>query len=701
MVARERVEFDVVGRDAGGSKAFREVGDAAARAADQIDDAAKASAKAGDQIDDLGDKVKASGDKTQTTSEQYRGLAAEIGQVEGNVRRLAAEIDATGNKELFKDLRKQQGELRKLIRVKDLLPDDSESHEESMRFGGRIAAGLAAGLSRAGGPISAALSNVFGSLPPQAQVAIGAGVVAAGAAAAPALGAVISGAVVGAAGAGGIVGGIAIAAKHPQVQAAAKQTGETFTEALQEAAVSFVPATVESLGVVRSHIDDIGGDLERAFSALSPKMPGLVESAMSGAERAVEGFATAAERAGPVLDAIGTIAEQAGDTVGDVFEKLSEHSSESAHALLTLWGVFDYGIRSLATTVVGLTAAYGWMEKISAFLRGDAAELGRLAAEQALAQQSSNGLADELRKLADGFGDTKVKTIDAVSALETWRGEMDKMTGNNLSARQAQRDLEAAIDDATAAVKENGKTAIDHGAALDINSAKGRANAAALDKIASEANNAYKKIMEQTGSQEMANAAADRGRAQFIALARGMGLSESAANDLANQLLQIRDRKVTVTANTGPAMESARSLVARINNMHARISVKAQGTLSYGGGYHTGEGYSSGMAEGGIVTGPGPKGVDSEWRLLAPGEGVMTSREVDALGGPQGFQQLRAAVRGQAQAPALAAPAGAPGRGVDPLVEEIRGLRRDLSRATLRLDDRTGNYATLLLRGDG
>jgi hypothetical protein len=47
------------------------------------------------------------------------------------------------------------------------------------------------------------------------------------------------------------------------------------------------------------------------------------------------------------------------------------------------------------------------------------------------------------------------------------------------------------------------------------------------------------------------------------------------------------------------------------------------------------------MADGGAVLGLGPKGVDSELRLLAPGEHVLDTADVDALGGQSGVYALR------------------------------------------------------------
>ncbi|MEW2442782.1 hypothetical protein [Micromonospora marina] len=691
------MEFDVVGRDAGGSKAFRDVGNAAERAADQIDDVGAASAKAGDQVERLSDKVRASGEQTEDTGSAYRGLAHEIAEVEGGVRRLAGEIDRTGNKDLFKDLRRQQVELRKLTRIRDLLPDN-EVREEGVRYGARFAEGLSTGLARAGGPISAALSSVFGGLPPQAQAAIGAGVVAAAASVAPLVGGAIGGAVVGAVGVGGIVGGIAIAARHPQVQDSAKQTGDLFAETMQRAGVSFVPATLAGLAQVRDGISDMESDLQRAFSASAKFVEPLTEDFLAGGARAVEGFANAVERAGPAVDVLGEIGRRVGDLLADTFEGLSEHSTEGAHALMMLWNVFEFGIRSIAGTIEMLTAAYGWVEKLGALLSGDAARLAQLVAEQEAAKTSSSGLSDSMKGLVDSFTGAGNKAADAKSEIRSLRQIMDDFASKTLDVRAANREFEAAIDDATASIRENGRT-------LNAGTNAGRRNQEALDRIVEATYRKRDATLAATNDQAKANAVTERGRAAFLRAADAAGMEAAAAKRLADRLFGIPnvDRKVTVrTSAAEAAIRRVQAGLGRVNSKDIRIGVyyTTRGDLKLPGGTQL-----KGLSSGGPVSGPGPKGVDSRPYLLAPGEHVWTAAEVDAVGGQRAMEQLRAAVRGDARAAApvdalrgVSAPARSGG------FDEARlasAIARALSGATLRLDDRTGNYATLLSRGDG
>ncbi|OKI47310.1 hypothetical protein [Micromonospora sp. CB01531] len=704
-MARERVEYDVVGNDRGGSKAFKDVGDAADKAADKVDDLGKASAKAGDEVDGLGDKasgtggkVKDSGDKATDAGEKYRGLARDIEQVEGNIRRLAEEIDRTGNKDLIKDVDRQKRELRKLTRIQDLLPDMDKAGDEAARgFGASFVTRIGPVLASAPmGPAGAAIGG-----------ALAVTVV-------PTVAAAIGGAVVGGIGIGGVVGGVVLASKDARVRQAGKHLGEAVMGDLEESASRFVSPTIAGIGIIRTAWDDVAGDVDALFESTARYVEPLAEGVGDFIRELMPGIRDAAEAAGPVIREISEGLPRVGRALSDLFSGFADDADAGASALRAVFIAVEEGIGFVGGAVSFFSDMYrilldigdaggavadilwGWNPIFSGPIDEGRAKIAEL--KGALDKGGDAGK-DAGDKIGDGLQKADDKATDSLAALREWRAELDRMTGTNLSARQAQRDLEAAIDDATAAVKENGKTAINHGAELDINTAKGRANAAALDKIAKEANNAYDAILEQTGSQDLANAAADRGRAKFIELARKMGLSESAAATLADELLRIKDRKVTVTANTQPALEAAKGIVARINNMHARISVSARGTTSYGGSAHTGDGYSTGMSDGGMVTGTGPKGVDSEWRLLAPGEGVLSDDEIDALGGPSGFARLRAAIRtGQGYSGAAASASQGPSQPALNVEDLYRAFVRALQTVPVTRID-SGRTADLYARG--
>ncbi|WP_308467780.1 tape measure protein [Rathayibacter soli] len=93
-----------------------------------------------------------------------------------------------------------------------------------------------------------------------------------------------------------------------------------------------------------------------------------------------------------------------------------------------------------------------------------------------------------------------------------------------------------------------------------------------------------------------------------------------------------------VDANTQAAINSAGGLVNWINQQRATITVSAHDQMAIPGGKNIA------FAEGGAVDGPGPKGIDSVYAMLAPGEHVLTASDVVQLGGQAGVFALRRAL---------------------------------------------------------
>ncbi len=669
MAARERVEFDVIGRDLGGSKAFRDVGDAA---------------------DKAGDKIKDSGEKAQDSGVQYRGLAHEIEQVEGNVRRLAAEIDKTGNKELFGDLRKQQSELRKLNRVKDLLPDMNKEGEDA-------ASDFSAGFITKVGPLLA-------KAPVSGAGAIIGGVLAA--ALLPPLSAAVAGAVVGGAGVGGVVGGIRLAAQDARVQAAAKQLGETVMADLNESGARFVGPTLRGIGIIRSAWQDVSGDVDASLVAAARYLEPLARGVADAVREMMPGIRQAVEAAGPIVREISEGLPRLGDALGDVMSDFAEDADAGASAVRWLFGAVEGGIRTVGGLVHAFAQVYrvaldvadvvgtyqemlfGWNPLFGPLIKANHDKVKEL--KGALEDSGQAGENAGMR-IWGGLSKVNESASAAAAEVETLSAAIMRMAGENLSAEQANIRLEEAIDRATEAGKRNND-------GIDVNTEKGRENRKLLVDVAGAANQSAEAILKQTGSQELAAQATERGRAQFLAAARAMGVEAGEAQRLADQLFGIPKQvnsEIDVSANTQPAIDSARNVVARINAMHARISVGARGTTSFGGSAHTGEGYSTGYSHGGRATGPGTDTSDSIVTRVSRDEYVIRAAAARAIGYDT-LDQLNQADRRPVALRAAGAVQAAPASGSE-LLAELRGLRQDLARTPLvRLDP--GRMANLLSR---
>lgn len=150
-----------------------------------------------------------------------------------------------------------------------------------------------------------------------------------------------------------------------------------------------------------------------------------------------------------------------------------------------------------------------------------------------------------------------------------------------LNARDAARNFEAAIDALTDSVNQNGQT-------LDIGTAAGRANESALDNIAQAALKAAGATLQQTGSQEQATAAVQRGRDELINALGQFGITGQAAQDYANKLGLIPENIPTaVTLNTKQAQLDIDSYISRNTNKEIILRINnvpvAQGLGGSGG----------------------------------------------------------------------------------------------------------------------
>lgn len=139
---------------------------------------------------------------------------------------------------------------------------------------------------------------------------------------------------------------------------------------------------------------------------------------------------------------------------------------------------------------------------------------------------------------------------------------------------------------------------------------------------------------------------------------KAAGLTEKEINAVETQFKEAKKAadsysgyyKANVSApGAATAKKQIQSLKAELKSMKTNWTVTIrQNFLTFGKPYSPegiARGDVGGLADGGPVTGPGPKGVDSEVRMLAPGEHVWTADEVDAVGGQGAMMRLRQSIR--------------------------------------------------------
>ena len=137
---------------------------------------------------------------------------------------------------------------------------------------------------------------------------------------------------------------------------------------------------------------------------------------------------------------------------------------------------------------------------------------------------------------------TSAKLAEQKQSTDGLRQAIHALNEATLMARGGIRGMEAAIDAAAEAARENGRT-------LDENTEKGRANNQALDNLASSTMKAAEAARENGASWSTVNGIYDRGRGKLIESAIQMGLTRKEAKALADQILKTPNKTALLKAD--------------------------------------------------------------------------------------------------------------------------------------------------------
>ncbi len=706
-----RLLLEVLGQDRGASRMLNGVAGAAENAADAVDDLDGATANVGKTSEDTAKKARTLDERIEHQRKTILDLAKAI-------------EDGPDDLPLFKTLSKEQSTLRKLERVKALLPNEKDGEESGEQVSKGFFRRMIANAGQMGERIAtsavqripSALGGALSALPPQAQVAIVGGIVAAIVAGSSFIGAALSGAITAGLGAATIAGGVALAAKDTRVLAAASSLGQTIMGQLSEAAGVFVGPVLKSLEIVRAGWKSVRVEVMNAFAAVAPYVDNLTGGIVRAIQRMMPGLVNAIQRSGPLINALGNGIARMGAAIGQFFNDVSSNSAGAQQALHDLFTFINATIVITGKLLAGLTKVYEGASFVGRILGGDfkgavtslvdrhaeaaketddfADYLRTLQTESAGAAQKLSAGGNVIGSLAAGLEPAiertdimKLSMMAAAQAAGDLAAALKVVNGDALNAREAESNYQAAIDGATAAIKENGKT-------LDLNTEKGRANDAALraliDATFAKADADYKARAatgDLAGAQAAANADLAVGRQKFIELATAMTGSSAKARELADKIYQIpKNWPVAVSANTSEALAAiarVQKSLGALKDRHVGVYYDIHGNLQLPTGKQI-----KGSATGGPVEGPGPRGVDSLLRVLAPGEHVLSASDVDAMGGQRAVAQFRRSLHSSSAPPAPGRAAASTGPTILEAHIEIGGEVVRVTRSEIREHDR-------------
>jgi hypothetical protein len=519
---------------------------------------------------------------------------------------------------LSRQMSRESGNLNKLVKVKNLLPDAGETNEGGRSFGRTLSTAIGSGIS---------------SLGSASPIAIGVG--AAAVAASPFIGATIAGAVVGAAGLGGIIGGVKLAAKDERVQAAWKAFAASAGTQLENAAAPFVPAVQRAIATASREFDTLIPTIRHVFANTAGYLDPLAKGVAGLVDGVVRGLARAAESAGPVIAVISNALPELGQRIGDLFAMSAEHADAGAAALQSLFTVVEHGIGYVTTVVDLLATMFEWTDRLGG--TGILRWIGVLKDAPPAAEGAATG-AYNFKKAVD---ETAKASDTAAGKIDALKKEMDDFADSNLSVYDALTHARGAIVEATKAIEANGR-------GISANSAQGRKNRDTLSGLARSYNSVTSANDKAGTSADKSMAAYVRQRAEFVKTARQAGYTASAAENLADKVLKVpKTRVTTFSAQTAAARSGISKVQAALNNIPrvVRIAMRITGTQNVSEAAAAVR-KNEGRARGGPVNRDQPYMVGEEGpEIVVPQTNgtVLTASMTRGILGKQGNQKVQTA----------------------------------------------------------
>lgn len=320
--------------------------------------------------------------------------------------------------------------------------------------------------------------------------------------------------------------------------------------------------------------------LGQTLDALRSMPPSLERN-----QAAVDLFGTKAEDLGDALfkmDLKGASKEfgNFADSTEDAARVLASTASPLENLSRNLGGVMDsmfaVDLDDFESQIDPLTK--GLMNATRTFREtGDTSPFEALKADFPEAAAQIDGVREKLEEQGGSSRDAAEANEAYVETLDQIISKNAELAGGVLSLREAQSGYEAAIDAATDAVEKNGAT-------LDLNTEAGRDNQDALDAIADKAYDAATAMQAEGATTQEVSGHMKRARSDFIAAARAMGMGETAANRLADQLGLIPGNYVAnVQVRTAQAQQMINSLIRRMNQMPTEKVINMRVNTSYSG----------------------------------------------------------------------------------------------------------------------
>lgn len=470
--------------------------------------------------------------------------------------------------------------------------------------------------------LASALDDGISALPAEVKAAIVIGIVAAIPLFSPLLAAGITGVLVAGVGVLPVALGVLFASQFEEVETQFGDLAERLRVRFARAAEPVAHALLATFDRIEQRIESWGPLLNRIFSGSA----GLVAPLTSGALNALEQILVSLDRNFPeIAKFVEELARGLG-TLGGAFAEaltlLAQTGEEGRQGLRDIIFLISILIVHTAQWLAFLTETYGVMRDVAITLGPLAAGLSLFAGNSDAAAQSNVFLRDSNNQLAGSFASLIKVTNQQETELRQLKNALDQASNAAQNSVQDLLDYEAAIDNATEALKRNGNT-------LDVTDKKGRENAQALLNVLREAQGQTENLLK---SQQITGAEAVRlYQAQVNevrALASAAGVSDAEFQRLFGDMINVAQLQfdaaamglVSFEGTLSEAANEAKILLQRLEAIK-RFRLPSQGTRGF-----------SEFAEGGIVHGPTPAIVGEAGReviipLTKPGRAAQLAQQ--------------------------------------------------------------------------
>jgi TP901 family phage tail tape measure protein len=408
----------------------------------------------------------------------------------------------------------------------------------------------------------------------------------------------------------------------------------------------FEAASKRSKGVFGDLLEFISGadlDMGKGVEQLKD-LPGTLD-AISAAQGNVDWGTAEMRGASMVLKDLGAeLANLDPEAGAEMFRSMAKEADLSREQLVTLLDTMPAYRDALLEQSAGLGLVDGALDT-----HGEKLNLVDYALQDGteVVEEHSSALTGQ----AESAGDTSEQIATLAEELSNYNSILYDSLNAEIdyyeSVEQAKEGLEGLNEKL-----EEGQTLVDGMTGeLNLQSEAGREAMQSLMDVGQSTRDYAADLYETTGSAEQMQAALQNGWNEVYNLGIQMSLSEEQAKAYADQLVGVPDAISTQVSLEKAVAEAAlgdyQSLLDLVpSEIHTALVLTARdntgGYSSTGLPSYATDGWTPKYAEGGAIHGPGPKGRDSVLAWLAPGEHVLTARDVDLMGGQPAVYQMRA-----------------------------------------------------------